>query len=434
MQTFHEIARDIPVVAEYDVVVAGGGPAGIGAAIGAAREGAKTIIIDDQNALGGMAIPGGMSHWVGTSSSSVYREILRRCRADKWPMENDIDSAPHIINHEKQKLVILDLMAENKVDVLLRTHISGAMMDGNKVCGVIIENKSGRSAIAGKVVIDCTGDGDVACSAGVEFQLGREEDNKMQPVTLMFKIGGVDFSRAVFPGSFETLVDTPKGELQSLARKILPHPAGHVLLYPSTINGLVVVNMTNQIDIDATDGFALSRAEIACARQIPKIIDFLREYAPGYEKCYPLNAAANVGVRETRHFKGEYTLTAEDIVEARVFDDWITTRNAFNFDIHNLDGAGLDKNGAQRHFKAKGQYTIPYRCSLPLGVEGLLLAGRNISGTHKAHSNYRVMPICAGIGEGCGVAAALAVKHHLAVRLVDVHEIQQVLAKYGVEV
>ena len=134
-----------------------------------------------------------------------------------------------------------------------------------------------------------------------------------------------------------------------------------------------------------------------------------------------------MGVRETRHFEGEATVTAEDIVEARVFDDWIATQCNFNFDIHNVEGAGLDKNGAQAKFRSKGGYTIPYRALIPKGLDGLLLAGRDISGTHKAHSNYRVMPICAGIGAAAGAAAAVAVKKGVEPRDVKAGEIQPML-------
>ena len=432
MKMYCEPARELPVVGSYDVIVAGGGPAGIAAAWAAAANGAETILLEHANCLGGMAIPGYMSHWVGTTGSSVYREILKRCLEDPWESEKLSNGNKHVINHEKQKLVILDLLEEAGVKIQLRTDVVGVCKEGSKVKGVITESKSGREVIEGKVVIDCTGDGDVAAFAGVPFQLGREEDQKMQPVTLMFKLAGVDPETAICPGSFETLVDVPKGEIQALGRTHLPAPAGHVLLYPSTIPGIVVVNMTNVIDIDGTDVRDLSKAEIICMRQIPEIVKFLREFAPGYEHCYAIASAANVGVRETRHFKGLYALTAEDIVEGRTFDDWIATKCAFNFDIHNVDGAGLDKNGAQKHFHSKGTYTIPYRCCVPETVDGLLFAGRNISGSHKAHSNYRAMPICCGMGQGCGTAAAVAVKDQVELRHVDIAKVQELLLKDGV--
>jgi hypothetical protein len=205
-----------------------------------------------------------------------------------------------------------------------------------------------------------------------------------------------------------------------------------VLVYPSPIPGQAVVNMTNQINIDGTSSSDLTKAELECRRQMPIIMNFLQNYIPGYENCYVISSASQIGVRETRHFKGMYTLNEDDILDARLFDDWIAKGNAFNFDIHSLDGPGLDKNGAQRHFKSAGKYSIPYRSCIPEKIDGLLLAGRCISGTHKAHSNYRVMPICSNMGQGTGAAAALCVKENIQPRELDVEKIQQILIQQGV--
>lgn len=432
MQYFKEESKQIPIIGSYDVIVAGGGPAGIGAAYGAAKNGAKTLLVETSNCLGGMAIPGMMSHWVGECGSSVYHEILNRSQAENWDCEELNPENRHVINQEKQKLIILEILEEVGVEIQLRTAVADVIKEGKTIKGVITESKSGREVILSKVVIDCTGDGDVAALAGAEFTKGRESDNRMQPVTLMFKIAGVDDSQAVYPGSFETLVDTPKGELQALARKILPGDAGHVLVYRTTIPGIVIVNMTNVIDIDGTNARDLSRAEIICAKQIPEIVKFLREYVPGYSKCFAISSASNVGVRETRHFKCHYKINENDIIEGKTFEDWIATRCVFNFDIHNVDGAGLDKDGAQKNFHSKGSYTIPYRSCLPFDFEGLLLAGRCIDGTHKAHANFRAMPICTGIGQGCGTAAALAVKTNTLLSKIDVSTVQKMLLNDGV--
>ncbi len=433
MKTILDKPRELPVVAEVDVLVVGGGPAGIGAALGAARNGARTMIVEQSNCLGGMATAGMMSHWSGSTSSPIGREIwARMCASDSLPPERR-EEPPCCISHECQKRALFDLLEEAGVAIQLHTWFADAIVEDGVVKGVVTESKSGREAILAKVVVDATGDGDVAARAGAEFILGREGDNVCQPVTLMFRIGGVDYDRAIFPPSFESYIDVPKGEVQSLGKSHLPFPAGHVLLYRTRLPGEVCVNMTNVIDIDGTNVRDLTRAEIICRRQMDAIVAFLREFVPGYEKCYLVASAQNVGVRETRHVKGVYTLTAEDIVEAKVFDDWIAVRNYFNFDIHNTKGNGLDANGAQKYFKAKGEYTIPYRCLVPEKLDGLLLSGRNISGTHKAHSNFRVMTICLNIGFGAGIAGAVAARRGIQPREVDAREIQESLRAAGFE-
>ena len=154
-----------------------------------------------------------------------------------------------------------------------------------------------------KVIIDSTGDGDIAARAGAEYCLGRETDGAMQPASLMFKIGGVDYSRAVFPSKFEDYIQIPAGEIQSLGKSHLPFPAGHVLLYRSSLPGIVTCNMTNCIEVDGTKAEDLAKATLECRRQLKPILDFLHEFVPGYENCFLLSSAALIGVRETRHFK-----------------------------------------------------------------------------------------------------------------------------------
>lgn len=425
MKTISETLQT-PVVAEYDVIVVGGGPAGFAAAVCAAREGVKTCIIEQCGGIGGVATSGLMSHWTGNTQGGFYEEILSRSA--------ELPELRQTIHPDKLHGVMLEMLLEAGVDIRLYTFAVAPVMDGNKITGVIIESKSGRQALMGKVVIDASGDGDIAARAGAEYQLGREGDAIMQPMTLMFKVGGVDYDRAIFPGSFESLMDVPAGEIQSLARANLPAPAGHVLLYKSTLPGVVTCNMTNVINVDGTKAEDLTKAQLTCRKQIPIIIDFLRKYAPGYENCYLHSAAAQIGVRETRHFKGLYTLTEDDIMEAKVFPDWVVTRAHFNFDIHNTKGAGLDENGCQHKFSQPKGYTIPYGCFIPEKIDGLLLAGRIISGTHKAHSNFRVMPICANMGQSVGIAAAIAVKSGVEVRDIPVANIQARLIELGIEI
>ncbi len=411
-------------VKQYDVVVVGSGPAGVAAAISAGRSGAKVLLIESCGRVGGISTSGMMSHFTGRCGSALYAEILVRA-AQKNTYERGKVKVQ--IDPELLTLTYIEMLEEAGVELLLYTSFCDIIMDGNTVKGVICHNKSGFSAFEATVIIDASGDGDVAAKSGAEFFKGRESDGGMQPATLMFKVGGVDMARAVFPGSFETKVQTEKGELQALAREKLPHPAGHVLLYRSTIPGVVTCNMTNATDIDGTSPEDLTRAEIICRKQMPQIVDFLREYAPGYENCYIIGSASLIGIRETRHFKGMKTITEQEIANAVEHEDYVVKDAHFNFDVHNITGAGLDKTGCQHNFKQKKGYTIPYGCMVPEKIDGLLLSGRNISGTHMAHSNYRAMPICVGIGEACGAAAAIAAKSGKRLRDIDAGEIRELM-------
>ena len=419
---YTESTREIPVKGNYDVIVVGSGPAGVSAAITASRSGASTLLIEYNNALGGMSTSGMMSHFTGSVNSKLYTEILQRSAEKNEGVHHNKITA--VIDPEKLKNVYLEMLDNDNITIRFYTLFCDVIMDGNKIIGIITESKSGRFAYYGKVIIDASGDGDVAYRTGAEYSLGREGDSKMQPATLMFKVGGADTDNAVFLGSFESTYNTPKGELQSLAKINIPHPAGHILVYRTTLPGIVTCNMTNAVDIDGTDAESMTKGELICRSQIEYIIKYLREYVPGYENCFIVSSGSMLGIRETRHFAGLYTLNEQDILEARVFDDWVVKDAHFNFDVHNITGAGLDKTGVQHKFTQNKGYTIPYRCFVPKVIDGLLLTGRCISGTHMAHSNYRVMPICVGMGEACGYAAAIAVRNDCDVRDVDVSEIQ----------
>ena len=408
----------------YDVIVVGSGPAGIAAAISSGRNGAKTLLIESLGRVGGISTSGMMSHFTGRCGNKLYLEILDRAKAKNHYFP---ELEKKYIDPELLTLTYIEMLEEAGVDILLYTTFCDVVMDGNRVIGIICHNKSGFSKYDAKVVIDASGDGDVAEKSGVEYFKGRESDGKMQPATLMFKVGGVDTERAVFPGSFETLVQTHKGELQALAKEKLPHPAGHVLLYRSTLPGIVTCNMTNVTDIDGTCAEDLTKAETVCRKQMPLIVDFLREFVPGYENCYIIGSASLIGIRETRHFKGMKTITEQEISAAAQYEDAVVFDAHFNFDVHNITGAGLDRTGCQHNFKQKNGYTIPYGCMVPEKIDGLLLSGRNISGTHMAHSNFRAMPICVGIGEACGAAAALSARQGKKLREIDSEEIRRVI-------
>jgi hypothetical protein len=428
MEKYLEKERQIPVAASVDVLVLGGGPAGFSAAVNAGREGVSVLLIEQSGDVGGVATTGLMSHWTGNTSGGFYEEIIQRSADAKTSRESE----QRIINPERLKTIMLDMLEESKVNLRLYTFACDVIMDGNRIKGVITESKSGREAVMADVIIDATGDGDIACKAGVPFVKGRETDGKMQPMTIMFKVAGVDVEKAVFPGSFESNLPVPKGNIQTLGKQYLKAPAGHVLLYRSSLPGIVTCNMTNCIDVDGTNADDLTRATIACRRQVDEIVDFLREYVPGFEHCYVISSSSVIGVRETRHFKGEQTITEQDILEAKVFDNWAVTRANFNFDVHNITGSGLDTTGMQKEFPQKNGYTIPYGCFVPQKIDGLFLAGRNISGTHMAHSNFRAMPICANMGQAVGIAASLCVRHGILPRNLPVEQLQKRLTDRGI--
>lgn len=408
-----------------DVLVLGSGPAGFASAYTAAKNGADVILIEQNGDIGGISTSGLMSHWTGSCGSPLYYEILKRSAESN---EGEFkDKIVNIIDPEKLKTLYLEMLCEAGCHVMLYTFAQDTICQGDKILGATVINKSGLTDIYAKITVDATGDGDIAARAGAQFTLGRESDGKMQPATLMFKVGGVDYDRAVFLGAFESTYDTPNGELQQLAKEHIPHPAGHILTYKTTLPGVVTCNMTNAIDIDGTCADDLTRATLTCRRQMADIVKYLRRFVPGYENCYIISSASLIGIRETRHFKGKYTLNENDILEAKIFDDYVVKDACFNFDVHNITGAGLDKTGVQKHFKQNKGYTIPYRCLLPEVKKNLLLCGRNISGTHMAHSNFRVMPICVGIGEAAGAAAAIASEKNIDLNSVTAEEIREII-------
>lgn len=433
MKTFIEPAKELPVAAEVDVLVLGSGPAGFSAALCAAREGAKVMLVEQSNDVGGVATTGLMSHWTGNTTGGIYEEILDETARAYWEINDTPETVRKVINHEYMKTQLLKMLEEAGVRIRLCTMACAPVMDGNCVKGAIVESKSGREAVLAEVVIDATGDGDIAARSGAAYTIGREDDHSMQPVTLMLQVSGVDLTKAKYNGAFEATYPIPGGDIQSMARKYIDFPAGHALIYPSVFPGTVTLNMTNAIAIDGTNAEDLTKGYIQCRKQIPQILSFLREHVPGYEHCYLIKTGSQLGVRETRHFKGVKTITEEDIRQARVFDDWAVAKAHFNFDVHNISGAGLDETGEQQKFKQKRGYTIPYGCFVPEKIDGLLLAGRNISGTHMAHANYRVMPICANMGQAVGIAAALCVARKCLPRDLPVRILQNRLSELGVE-
>src|SRR6185436_11769620 len=295
---------------------------------------------------------------------------------------------------------------------------------------VVFETKSGPIAVRARVTIDCTGDGDVAVQAGTPSEVGRA-DGLVQPMTLMFRV--VEFKRS----SFEAYVtQNPKQwrgvhGMWDLVREAtaageLRLPREDILFFATPHDEEVSVNSTRVTRVLGTDVWDLSYAEWASRRQMRQIAHFLREYVPGFEESYVAQSGVQVGVRETRRVLGDYQLTADDVLAARKFDDAIA-RGAYPIDIHNPKGSGT----VLKRLPPGEAYDIPLRCLMPRSIEGLLVAGRCISGSHEAHSSYRVMPIVMATGQAAGVTAALAARRGIGPRETSVREVQHELVRQG---
>ncbi|HLZ38660.1 MAG TPA: FAD-dependent oxidoreductase, partial [Mycobacteriales bacterium] len=281
------------------------------------------------------------------------------------------------------------------------------------------------------VVVDCTGDGDVAIAAGAEYDVGRPEDGLTQPVTLMFRL--VEVARPRFAAYVRDHPDQWRGVhgLWDLVREAteagqLQLPREDVLLFATPHEREVSVNSTRVTGVCGTSVWDLTRAEVLARRQLQQIAEFLRARVPGFEDAYVAQSGTQVGVRETRRIVGDYRLTAEDVLSGRGFDDGIA-RGAYPVDIHDLRGSGT----TLRRLPPGAAYDVPLRALLPRGVDRLLVAGRAISGTHEAHSSYRVMPIAMATGQAAGACAALAARTGTVPREVPAAQVQRVLRAQG---
>lgn len=334
---------------------------------------------------------------------------------------------------EQAKRVLAEFVSCENLDVFLQTPVVDALMAGASLEGLLVATKEGLRAMEGKIVIDATGDGDVAWFAGAPVEKGRA-DGLMQPVTLEFTLDGVDESRAVACiGDVDDVELNGERFLDYCARcarqGLLPEQLAAVRLHRTTHPGQRQVNTTQRNGIDATCVRALYSSELELRRQIDILVHFFRENLPGYEKCRCIASGATLGVRETRRVMGEYTVTAEELAAGKRFSDVAVHKAEFIVDIHNPEGAGQ----AEERIQYVMPYDLPYRCFVPLKVENLLTAGRCISGTHRAHASYRVMSICMAMGEAVGMAAALCVREGCTPRTLDVKKLQAALESKGVD-
>ena len=437
-----------------EVLVVGGGPAGLGAAVGAARAGADVVLVERYGFLGGNATAalvmplmsfhnevrsareadeGGPLRLLPTDHgpgepmvAGVLDELLERLVASGGAVAPTQDTGYTVpIDPELYKLALLDMLDDAGVHFLFHSFASGVVD-----AGVVFETKSGPVVIEAGVVVDCTGDGDVAAQAGAQYSPGREPDGLTQPMTLMFRM--VEFDRERFgryvdehPGQWRGVHGLWELIAQAQAAGELELPREDILFFATPHEREVSVNSTRAGGL-GIDPWEITRAEWIARRQMREIVRFLRTRVPGFEEAYNAQSGGTIGVRETRRILGDYCLTGEDVLTARKFDDAIA-RGSYPVDIHDPEGEGT----VLERLPPNEAYDIPLRCLLPKGLDRVMTAGRCISGTHEAHSSYRVTPIAMATGHAAGVCAALAARSGRIPRQVAASEVQRELLRQG---
>ncbi|MBI4977125.1 MAG: FAD-dependent oxidoreductase [Spirochaetes bacterium] len=456
-----EPTRAIPVRDDADVVVCGGGPAGCAAAIASARMGMKTVLLESHGFAGGAATAAavnGIGGWqydldgrplVSGIPLEIMREIALLGGADgtyvkklSTPVAKP-DYHPGglgcfwIQTHpEYFKAALDELLLRTGVRVLFHVNAVMPLMDGTSVCGVFIESKSGRECIRARIVIDCTGDGDIAARAGAPFDIGRPGDGACQPMSMIYAAGNAEINDLFSPEDGKPALEKAR-YLGAIARA---RERGEITLNPNDIfcaatpiddahAGTRLVNYTRVQRKSAIDADELTSAEIIGRRQVLEAIRFMRNYMRGCGDAYLITTPPSIGIRESRRIRGDYTLTGDDIQHARRFPDAIA-RGIYCIDTHNPTEIGKPS----RITVLDAPYDIPYRSLVPQQVENLLVAGRCISGDVTALSSYRIMSHCMAMGEAAGTAAGLAVKKSVMPRNLDADALRLELRRNGANV
>ena len=452
----------------YDVIVVGGGPAGIMSAMASGKLGASTLLVEKNGFLGGAAtaaVLGPISpfHYKDEQViDGLPQEFMDRLVKEKGSTGHMKTIDPYgsgdslgFYDREKYKYVAAEMLTEYGVDILYHTTLSAVQMEGSRVTGIVASDKSGNLLpLKAHVVVDATGDGDVAVRAGENYVLGDGTTGKMSPSSSMFEMANVDTEKVYqyildHPDDFEFKSDiVPMREFddrlkqkyfvgqgfKSLVKEAIANGDLHfgrdsviVLngIHPNTIH----FNATRICGKDATNVVERSESELDGRRQIESVSEFMIKYVPGFENAFVSVTGSEVGVRETRHIEGLYTLTGEDAYEGRKFEDSVS-RGYFPIDLHNPDGATGYGNGGV-WMVLKDTFDIPYRSLVPKHIDGLLLSGRCISGTSEAHGSYRTQGGIMGIGQAAGAAAAVCARNKVQPRDQNVTEIQQALTQLG---
>ena len=451
MKTITEPARQTTLNDTYAVIVAGGGTAGVIAAIAAARNGARTLLVERGGFLGGHIASQLLEHSAGWFDARGERivaglpqELVDRLMAAGASPGHVRDDTGYTlsrvpINHELFKSVVTAMCHEAGVDLLMFSPVVQVLREGSRVTGVIVENKSGRTAYSARAVVDCTGDADVAERAGCEFLSQSTGADQTQPVSLLFKLGGIDHAALLdyvsgHPSEFKmgvapaALRGEPYVNLWGFGPQLArAYDDGVVSLKRNelhysgwTQSGEAVINVT-RCAVDATRSDEMGRAEVVLRRQVQEFTEFFRRYIAGAQHCFLSASASCVGVRESRRVRGRKVLHDDDVRQGRRFDD-VVLRGGFPIDSHDPKGAGLD---SAEH--VGGSYDIPLGVLLPQGVDGLLVAGRCISAERKALASARISGTCMAMGQAAGTAAALAARDGA----LDIGQLQQTLTAQG---
>ncbi|TDC08268.1 FAD-dependent oxidoreductase [Nonomuraea longispora] len=444
--------RDIPVGEPTDVLVVGGGPAGLAAAIAAARAGASVRLVERFGFLGGNLTAGLVGPCMTSFSldgstqliRGVFDEFVRRMEAAGGAVHPSRTRAGSqysgfmVFGHEAvtpfdpetAKQVAMEMCLEAGVELLLHSFVADTLVADGQVTGVVVANKSGLAVVPATVTVDCSGDGDVAARGGAAYEYGRSSDGAVQPMTVFFRVSNVDDAKVqayqdthpdeLFP--YQGIVERARGEGR------FPIPRRGVQLFKTLEPGVWRINTTRVLGMDGTDVGDLTRAEVLGRRQVRQLMTFFHENLPGLEEAKLLDTAATVGVRESRRIVGEYVLTLEDLVDGKHFDDVVAVAG-YPVDIHSpVSGDGPFEDGIP---PTANIYEIPFRSLLPVELDGVLVAGRCISATHEALAAVRVMPPSFAMGEAAGLGAAMAVAAGVAPRRVDVPALQQRLLDQG---